>query len=618
MSIQERTGERSEAKRALLEARLMGMNRRAPLARREPGAAVPLTFDQERLWFLHRLGQGGAAYNIYAGMRLDGALDAAALERALAEVVRRHEALRTVVREVDGTAAQLVAPFTEFALPREDLSALAPAERETALRLCVDAVAGHVFDLSVGPLLRCALVRLGDGDHALLLCVHHIVFDGWSLRLLLDETWALYEAFAGGQPSSLPEPAVQYGDWAVFQRSQGQRDAEAKQLAYWRERLAGAPELLELPADHPRPPLPSFRGGRVPVNVGGATLERLNALARAEGATLYMVVLAAFNVFLGRYSGADDVVVGTPIAGRTRSETEGVVGLFMNTLLLRTDLTGDPTFRALVGRVKETVLGGYEHQEVPFERVIAELRPERSLSHSTLFQVLFQLDNAGEGGSDTRSGVRITELPRETDTAKLDLALLLHAGPRGITGGFNFSADLFERGTVARMAEHLERLLEQAAALPDVRVSRLNLVSRAERSRLVGWNRTHARFPADRCIHQLFEDQAARTPHAPALRFGGSTLTYAQLDARANQLAHHLRGMGVGPEVRVGVCLERSLELLVCILGVMKAGGAYVPMDPSHPAERIAYLLDDSGVGVLLTQEKLCPRFASRDGVAVV
>ncbi|HEX2207709.1 MAG TPA: amino acid adenylation domain-containing protein, partial [Longimicrobium sp.] len=610
--------ELSAAKRALLDARLLGLHRTAPIPRRGAEGDVPLTYSQERLWFLHRLGQGGTAYNVYGGMRLRGELDPVALERALGEVVRRHEALRTTFREVDGVPVQVIAPFTGFVLPGEDLSDVDPSAREAELRRRVAEVSSTPFDLETGPLFVARLVRLGMDDHALLTCVHHIVSDGWSQRVILNETWALYDAYAAALPSPLPEPAVQYGDWAVWQRARAQREAEARHLAYWNDRLAGAPELLELPTDHARPPLPSFRGGRVPVNAPAEVLERLRDLARAQGATLYMVALAAFNVLLSRYSGAEDVMVGSPIAGRARREVEEVVGLFMNTLVLRTDVSGDPTFRELVDRVRETVLGGYEHQEVPFEQVVAALRPDRSLSHSTLFQVLFQLDNAEEGGAEVHRALRISELPRESDTAKLDLALMLHAGGRGITGALQYSADLFERGTASRMAEHLERLLDQASASPDVRISRLNLVSRTERERITGWNRTTARYPAELCIHQLFEEQARRTPDAVALACGSERLTCAELDARANQLARHLRGMGVGPEVRVGVCLERSPELLVSILGVMKAGGAYVPMDPGHPAERITYLLDDSGVRVLLTQEKLCPRFPSRDHVAVV
>ncbi|HEU0053417.1 MAG TPA: amino acid adenylation domain-containing protein, partial [Longimicrobium sp.] len=343
------------------------------------------------------------------------------------------------------------------------------------------------------------------------------------------------------------------------------------------------------------------------------------ALARAEGATLYMAALAAFTVLLGRYGAGDDVVVGTPIAGRARKEVEGVVGLFMNTLVLRTDLSGDPTFREVVGRVRETVLGGWEHQDVPFARVIAELRPERSLAHSTLFQALFQLDEGGGGeAAEVPGGLRVRELPRESGTAKLDLTLLLRADARGIHGGVQYSADLFERATAARMAGHLERLLERAAADPDRRISRLELLSPGERGRVAEWNRTAAPYPADRCIHHLFEDQARRAPAAVALTHAGRSLTCGELDARANRLARHLRDMGVGPEARVGVCMERAPELLVAILGVLKAGGAYVPMDPSHPAERIGYVLDDSGVGVLLTQEALRERVPFREGVAVV
>ncbi|MBV9110803.1 MAG: non-ribosomal peptide synthetase, partial [Gemmatimonadetes bacterium] len=332
----------SAAKRALLDARLRGRNRAAGVAPRDPGAEVPLTFDQERLWFLHRLGQGGSAYNIFQGLRLRGELDAVALERALGEVVHRHEALRTTFREADGVATQVVHAFAGFALPGDDLSALDPAARDAELKRQVAEVAATEFDLEHGPLLAARLVRLQTGDHALLLCMHHIVTDGWSLRVIVDEALVLYEAFAAGRPSPLAPPALQYGDWAVWQRAQAQRQAEERHLEYWTEKLGGAPELLELPADHPRPPVPTFRGGRVAVNVPADTLERLREIARAEGTTLFVVVLAAFKVLLNRYSGAEDLVVGTPVAGRARREVEDVVGLFMNTMVLRTDLAGDP------------------------------------------------------------------------------------------------------------------------------------------------------------------------------------------------------------------------------------------------------------------------------------
>ncbi|HKP74027.1 MAG TPA: amino acid adenylation domain-containing protein [Longimicrobiaceae bacterium] len=608
--------ELSAAKRALLEARLFGRGRPAELTPRTHGPTVPASFAQERLWFLDRLQQGGVSYNLSSGVRLSGALDAAALERALAEVVRRHDTLRTTFRDADGAPVQVIAPFRGFRLRVDDLSALGDAEREAEARRRAVAEGARPFDLVEGPLFRATLLRLSDLEHVLVLAMHHVVSDGWSVGVLFREMWSLYAAFRDGADSPLPELPVQYADFAVWQREQQKGDALARHLAWWKERLAGAPAVLELPADHPRPPLPSFRGGKVPVEVPARTLERLRDLARAEGATLYMVVLAAFQLLLSRHAGTDDVVVGTLVAGRTRSEVQELIGLFMNTLVLRGDLSGDPTFRELVGRVRESVLGAYEHQDVPFERLVAELQPERSLSHSSLFQVLFQLDNAEAGQAHAR-GLRVEGVDTGRDTAKFDLTLDLDAHAGGISGFLEYATDLFERGTARRMAEHLERLLEQAAESPDRRISRLELMGQAERARVTGWNRTTAKYPADRCIHQLFEAQAARTPDAVAVISGSEAYTYAELDARANRLARHLRRRGAGPEARVGICLERGLEPLVCILGVMKSGAAWVPMDPAYPAERLAYMLEDSGVGVLLTQERLRPRLPAREDVEV-
>jgi amino acid adenylation domain-containing protein len=601
----------SPAKRALLEARLMELNREAGIVPRAPGGEAPLSFAQERIWFLHRVGQG-EIYTLAAPVRISAALDAAALERALGEIVRRHEALRTTFREVDGVPVQAVAPFAGFTLPVDQV----PDEAEA--RRCVAEEIALPFDLEAGPVVRARLLRLGATEHVLVVCMHHIVGDGWSMGVFFRELWALYGAFAEGRPSPLPPLPVQYADFAAWQR--GETGGEARSLAYWRDRLAGAPTLLELPADHPRPPAPSFRGGTVPVNVSAKVTEGLRQLARGEGATPFMVVLAAFQVLLGRYSATEDVVVGTLVAGRTRPETQGLIGPFTNTLVLRGELDGDPSFREVVRRARETVLGAYEHQDLPFGRLLETLQPERSLSHSSLFQVLFQLDGAEAtpSSSAAQAGLRVRETDAPRQTARFDLSLLLTAHEQGIGGVLEYSADLFERGTVRRMVEHLERVLEQAAASPDRRLSRLELMSRTDRDRVVAWNRTTARYPADRCIHHLFADQAARTPDAVAVVCGDESLTYGELDARANQLANHLRGLGVGPEVRVGLCLERSTELMVSLLGVLKAGGAYVPTDPGHPAERLAYMLDDSGVAVLLTQERLRPAIPARDGVRVL
>ena len=596
--------ELSPAKRALREARLRGLSREQPMVRRTGEGDPPLSFAQERLWFLDRLQPGSSVFNLYAGVRLPAGTDERALERALGEVVRRHEALRTTFREVDGVAVQSIAPFGGFALPVEDLSGLTGEAREAEVRRRAARERAHVFDLSAGPLFRASLLRLGEEGHVLLLGAHHIVHDVWSQKVLQHELWTLYDAYREGRQSPLPELPVQYADYAAWQRSQP-RGAETPHLAYWKRQLAGAPELLALPTDHPRPPIPSFRGARVPVHVPPEVLDRLRELALGEGATLHMVVLAAFQVLLSKYSGSEDVVVGSPVTGRARRETEGLIGLFLNTVVLRTGLSGDPGFREVVRRVREVTLGAYQHQELPFERVVAELRPERSLSHSVLFQVLFLFDEAAKpaAGGDAPRGEPVTAEP---ETALLDLTLSLSAHAHGLTGVLEYSTDLFERGTAGRMAAHLERVLEQVAASPGRRLSELELLGEAERRQVMEeWNRTEAEYPADRCIHHLFEDQARRTPEAVAVLFGDEALTYRELDARANRLARHLVVLGASPEARVGICLERSAGMVVAMLAVLKAGAAYLPLDPAYPAGRLASMLADSGASLLVTQASL-------------
>ena len=587
----------------------------APVVPVERDGPLPLSPAQERLWFLERLGHGGATYNVSGAVRLAG-IDPAALERALAEVVRRHEALRTTFRDDAGVPAQVIAPPGGFSLVVDDLSALPAAERDEEVARRARKDAETPFDLERGPLFRATLLRLGDDEHALLLAMHHVVCDGWSMGVLFRELWALYDAFHEGLPSPLPPLPVQYADFAAWQRRQEGGEAEARRLAYWTRRLAGAPELLELPADRPRPPAPSFRGGAVPVDLPAGLLPRLRALARAEGATLYMVVLAAFQALLGRWAGTDDVVVGTPSAGRTRPEVEGLIGFFVNTLVLRADLSGDASFREAVRRARDGVLDAYDHQELPFERLVHALRPERSLSHAALFQVMFQLDD--DEARPPPAGVALSPIEVEHRTAKFDLTLGLEAHAGGLAGMLEYSADLFDPATARRLVEHLGRLLEQAVDDPGRPLSRLELLSPADRERLEAWNRTATDFPAGRCLHHLFEEQAERTPNAPAVLSGEDSLTFGEVDGRANRLARHLVTLGVGPEVRVAVCFERAPELIVAILGVMKAGGVWVPLDPSHPDERLAYTLGDAGVAVLLTQERLLGRFPSTKTVRVV
>ncbi|HYR07693.1 MAG TPA: condensation domain-containing protein, partial [Longimicrobium sp.] len=581
--------------------------------------ALPLSFAQERLWFLDRMEPGSTTYNMPPmAWRLGGVLDEAALERSLGEIVRRHEALRTVFAEVDGSPVQVIAPFGGFSLPVEDLSGLSEGDREAAVAQRAGDEARRVFDLSAGPLFRAALLRLGDEDHVLLLSMHHIVSDGWSMGVLSREFSALYAAYREGRESPLPELAVQYADYAVWQREQLAGEVLDRQLAYWRERLAGAPELLELPTDRPRPAVQTYRGAAVPVELSLELLERLQRLGQSEGTTLYMTLLGAFQVLLSKYGGSEDVVVGSPIAGRTRGEVEELIGFFVNTLVLRTDLSGNPSFREVLRRVREATLGAYEHQEVPFEKLVAELQPERSLSHSPLFQVLFTLQDAG-GGGGALPGLKVGGVGAAMEIAKYDLSLELAATPQGLRGALSYSTDLFEPGTVERMLGHLARVLEQVAADADARLSRLELLGEAERALVLEeWNRTAAEYPADRCIHELFEAQAARTPDAVAVVHETDALTYRALNERANRLAHYLVRLGAGAETRVGVCLERGVEMVVSLLAVLKAGGAYVPLDPAYPAERLAFTLSDSGVVALVTQDSLRSRLPIPDGVTVV
>ncbi|HEX8273712.1 MAG TPA: amino acid adenylation domain-containing protein [Longimicrobiaceae bacterium] len=600
------------------EIRRAGAPALPPVAPVERTGPLPLSFAQERLWFLDRLQPGSAFYNVYSALRLGGALDVWALETALGEIVRRHEALRSVFRATDAGPVQVIAPFDGFALPVEDLAGLGGPEREAQVERRVTEEAARPYDLAAGPLFRASLLRLGAEEHVLLLGMHHVVSDGWSMGVLFRELSALYEAYRDGRESPLAELPVQYADYGVWQREQLEGEALERQLGYWKDQLRGAPELLELPTDRPRPAVQSFRGASEHVQLPAEVLERLRALGRREGVTLYMVVLAAFQALLSRYGAGEDVVVGSPIAGRGRGEVEELIGFFVNTLVLRTDLSGDPSFRELVGRVRQVTLGAYEHQEVPFERLVAELQPERSLGHSPLFQVSFALDTAHEptGGL---AGLSMSGVGADLDFAKFDLSLSLEATSRGLRGGLTYSTDLWEAATMRRMLGHFARLVERVAADPEVRLSSVALLGEAERHMLVEeWNRVEAGFPAERCVHETFQAQAARRPEAPAVTFEGESLTYGELNARANRLAHHLQGLGVGPETRVGICLERGPEMVVAILAVLKAGGAYVPLDPGYPADRLAYLLEDSGVPVLVTAEQERRSLPVPEGVAVV
>jgi len=613
----------SPAKLALREARLRGASRAAPIPRRPAGEDAPLSFAQERLWFLDRLQPGLTAYNLGNGLRFAGGVDEGALRRALGEVARRHEALRTTFREIHGTPVQVVHPPAEVPLPVDDLSGLQGEEAEEAVRRLAADETARPFDLAAGPLWRARLLRLAGNEHVLLLCVHHIVSDGWSMGVLSRELMALYGAFAAGRPSPLPELPVQYADFARWQREQLQGEGLETQLAFWKRLLAGMPELLELPTDFPRPAVQTYRGAREGFVLEGELVQRLEALAHAEGASLFMVLLAAYQVLLSRHAGTDDVVVGSPIAGRVRRETEPLVGSFANTLVLRTDLSGDPTFREVVRRVRDVTLGVYEHQAMPFEKLVAELRPERSLSHSPLCQAGFILLNLGTPGAPGATGATGDEGLRAVEmdggSALFDLNLVLNGHSGGMRGHLEYRSDLFTPATIRRTAEQLRRVMEQVAADADVRLGALDLLAPDERAWVVdAWNRTEAPLAAERRIHRLFEAQAARTPDAVAVVFRDQSLTYAELDARAEALAGRLVRLGAGPETRVALCLARSTTMVEAMLAVLKAGAAYVPLEPSDPADRLAFALRDCGAALLVTETGLRGRFPVVDAKIVV
>jgi len=480
---------------------------------------LPLSFAQQRLWFIDQWEPGNPYYNIPTAVRLTGPLDVAALEQSLNEVVRRHEALRTTFETVEGRPVQIIAPVLTVPLPVVDLGGLAETEREAEARRLAVEEAGWSFDLARGPLARAAALRLGKEEYVLLLNMHHIVSDGWSTGVFIQEMATLYQAFSAGQPSPLPELLIQYADFAIWQREWLQGEVLDAQLAYWKEQLRDAPAVLDLPTDRPRPPIQTYKGATESFTLSESLTAALQALSREEGSTLFMTLLAAFDTLLYRYTGQKDIVVGSPIANRNRSEIEGLIGFFVNTLVLRTGLSGNPTFRELLGQVREMTLGAYAHQDVPFEMLVDELQPERDLSRTPLFQVMFVLQNAPMP-LQGQSGLTFSPLEVDSRTAKFDLTLFMVETAQGLSGAWEYNTDLFDGDTMRRLVGHFQVLLEGIVADPNRRLSELPLLTDAERWQvLMEWNDTEVEYPQDQCIHELFEAQVERTPDAVAVVF---------------------------------------------------------------------------------------------------
>jgi amino acid adenylation domain-containing protein len=570
------------------------------IPRRACDAPLYLSFAQQRLWFIDQMEPGNRFYNLPFATRLRGPLNVAAVGQSFNKIIQRHEALRTTFAIFDGQPRQIIASPQPFRLPIIDLSDLPDREREAAAHKEVQAEAQQVFVLSQGPLFQPRLLKLEAEEHVLMMTMHHIISDGWSMRLLFKELSIFYDCCLRGEDSPLEELPVQYADYAIWQRDYLQGEVLGRQLHYWKGQLSGAPAVIELPTDRPRPAVQGYRGSTQIFSVTEQLSAEVKAFSQREGVSLFMTLLAAFQVLVSRYSGQEDVVLGTPIAGRHLKETEALVGFFVNTLALRVDLSGGPSFREVLTRVKETCLGAYEHQDIPFEKLVEALRPDRSLSHQPLFQIAFQLLQTM--AEDRRlMGLSASPFESQVGANHFDLILAVKETPHGLSGSWTYDADLFDSSTIERLGNHFQNLLQGLVDEPQKAVSQLSLLNAAELEQMLDvWNETAGAYP-HQCLHQLFEEQAARAPNAVALTFGDEQLSYRELNERANQLAHYLRERGVGGESRVAVCLDRSLEMVVAVLAVLKAGGAYVPLDPAYPQARLNFMLADAEVSVLVT-----------------
>ena len=576
----------------------------------------PLSYGQLRLWFLEQLDPGSPVYNVYLAFRLQGSLNAGALEQSFDKILSRHEILRATFTTVNDQPVQIISPETKISLAVEDLTGLLPIEREAEAERRVITETRLPFDLVNGPLFRVALLKLSEQDHVLQVSTHHIVSDGWSLEIMLGELSSWYKSFTAG--GDAPEPlAMSYLDYVQWQKQRVEDDILRQQLPYWRQQLRGAMPIMDLPLKGTRPTRQTFNGTNQKFLLSLTLTQALKTFSQRERSTLYMTLLAAFQTLLHRYTGQNDILVGSPSAGRDRIETEALMGMFVNTIVLRTDLSGDPAFRALLVRVREVTLGALAHQELPFEKLVEDLQPERSLSHMPLFNVAFVFQRSMEQRFDL-PGLTATRLQIEGATAKFDLTMYLTDGSEGLEGVLEYNSDLFDEATMKRMVRHFQTLLDGIVADPDRSISNLPLLTASEEQQLVvEWNETRREYPHESTTQELFEAQVVARPEALAVVCGESKLSYEQLNRRANQLAHYLRRQGVGKESLVGVCLERSEHMVVALLAILKAGGAYLPLDPSYPMDRLGFMLSDAAVKVLLTQEGMRERLPQSETTVI-
>ena len=580
--------------------------RRTPQIRKRTGPGpYPLSFAQHRLWFLYQLEPDSPNNNLFSGIRLTGELDKSALDETITQIVRRHETLRTTFTAIEGVPWQVINEAAEIRLPVIDLTAMDGEGRERELVRLATQESRRPFSLATGPLLRVTLARLASDQWAVLFTMPHIVSDGWSMGVLVREVTRLYEAIREGRGAELEELEVQYADYAAWQREWMSGEVMDEQVRYWRGQLEGAPPLLDLPADKPRPVAETFQGESHSLVVGLDLAKSLRALAEREGATLFMVLLAAFNTLLYRHTYQEDVIVGSPIANRNRGEIEGLIGFFVNTLVLRTDLSGNPTFRELLARVRQTTLGAYDHQDLPFDKIVEAINPERTSNAYPLFPVQFGLRNNVEQRLSL-TDLAVSYIGTGEVTVRVDLGMEVFEMEDGLDVVFNYKTDLFNPDTMARMAGHFDNLLKSIVDDPDRPLSELRMMTHREVEQLVvEWNRTDADYDLSRCIHELFEDQVERAPESIAVIQAQEELTFAELDRMANNIARRLLDAGIGPEVRVGVYMERVPMALAAILGTLKAGAAYVPIDPAYPIERVQFIIEDAQVPLVLTQEHL-------------